>query len=48
MILTKEVVLSKIAEGTIKIQPFVKESVGPASVDLTLDVKIRIFNLKNS
>lgn len=46
MILTKEIVLSKIREGSIKIQPFIKESVGPASIDLTLDDKIRIFTSK--
>ncbi len=36
--------LEKIVDGTIVIRPFDKKAVGPASIDLTLDDKIRIFN----
>jgi len=43
MILTKEILLEKIKKKEIKIEPFDKSSIGPASIDLTLDKKIRIF-----
>ena len=46
MILTKEEILQKIKKGIIKIEPFEIESIGPASIDLTLDNEIRIFNGK--
>lgn len=42
-ILTRTEILKKIKEGVIKIDPFDPKKVGPASVDLTLDTKFRIF-----
>lgn len=47
MILGKIEVLKLIKEGKIKIEPFEEKSVGPASIDLTLDNKIRVFVLKD-
>ena len=46
MILTKEEVLKEISEKRIKITPFDRKAVGPASVDLTLDSKLRIFKVE--
>jgi len=43
MILTKNEILKEIKKGRIKITPFRKENIGPASVDLTLSDKFRIF-----
>jgi dCTP deaminase len=43
MILTKEVILENIQKGIVKIEPFEKGAVGPASIDLTLDSEIRVF-----
>ena len=43
MILTKKEILREIKKKRIKIIPFDIESLGPASLDLTLDNKIRIF-----
>lgn len=42
-VLTRNVILRKIKNKAIKIEPFDKNSVGPASIDLTLDNKIRVF-----
>jgi len=42
-ILTREEILREIGEGTIKIEPFSLEQVGPASVDLHLSSEFRIF-----
>jgi len=47
MILTKDELLKKIKKGQIKIEPFEKEAVGPASIDLTLDNELRVFNSAN-
>jgi len=47
MILTKEEILKEIKKGKIKVEPFKKDSVGPASVDLTLDNKLRVFTSRN-
>lgn len=47
MILTKEEILKLIKKREIKIEPFDKDAVGPASIDLTLDNKIRVFNSKS-
>jgi len=44
MILTHDILLQKIKEMEIRIIPFDKKAVGPASIDLTLDKEIRIFN----
>jgi dCTP deaminase len=46
MILTKGEILKEIKKGRIKITPFDEKAIGPASIDLTLDSKLRIFNLK--
>jgi dCTP deaminase len=46
MILTKEVILGSIRNGTIKVEPFEEAAVGPASIDLTLDSEIRVFTGK--
>lgn len=42
-ILTRDEILKRIHEGTLHIEPFDGERVGPASVDLTLDKTFRIF-----
>ena len=47
MILTKKVILGEIKKGNIKITPFRKANIGPASIDLTLDNKFRIHIGKN-
>ena len=44
MILAKPEILRQIRDGRIKIEPFDEEAVGPASIDLTLDNKLRVFN----
>jgi dCTP deaminase len=46
MILTKQEILKEIKKKRIVIEPFDESSVGPASVDLTLDNKLRVFNSK--
>ncbi len=43
MILTKEEILANIERGIIKVEPFEKDAVGPASIDLTLDNQVRVF-----
>lgn len=43
MILTHNEILKEIAKKRVKIEPFDKKRVGPVSVDLTLDNKIRVF-----
>lgn len=43
MILTSNEILKEIAKKRVQIEPFDKKIVGPASVDLTLDNKIRVF-----
>ncbi|MEI6732213.1 MAG: dCTP deaminase [archaeon] len=47
MILTKPEILKKLKGKEIIISPLDKKSVGPASVDLTLDKEIRIFDRSN-
>lgn len=44
MILAKPEILRQIRNGRIRIEPYDKTAVGPASIDLTLDDKLRIFN----
>ncbi|HMA54534.1 MAG TPA: dCTP deaminase [Acidobacteriota bacterium] len=44
MILAKPEILRQIRDGRIKIEPYDEEAVGPASVDLTLDDSLRVFN----
>lgn len=43
MILTRDVLIEKLKKEEIKIEPVDSKAVGPASIDLTLDAKIRIF-----
>jgi len=42
-VLTKPEILRLIREGIIRIEPFSEEQVGPASVDLRLGSKFRVF-----
>lgn len=42
-ILTRDEILRHIDTGQIQIDPFTPEAVGPASVDLRLDNKFRVF-----
>ena len=42
MILTKNEILKEIKRKNIKIEPFDEKSVGPASVDFTLDNLISV------
>lgn len=44
MILTQKEILKEVKSKRVKITPFEKEAVGPASIDLSLDKEIRIFN----
>jgi len=44
MILAKPEILRQIRKGRIRIEPYDEDAVGAASVDLTLDDKLRIFN----
>jgi dCTP deaminase len=46
MILTKNEILKRIKVNEIVISPLDPKSVGPASIDLSLDKQIRIFNGK--
>jgi|SRR3989338_1984882 len=48
MILTRDILLEKIKKKEIQITPYSRGLVGPASIDLTLDNKIRIFNGKEA
>ena len=43
MILTRNEILKEIRERRIKIEPLDKNSIGPASIDLSLGSKIRVF-----
>ena len=43
MILARPEILRQIGEGRIRIEPFDEGAVGPASIDLTLDDKLRVF-----
>jgi dCTP deaminase len=44
MILAKPEILRQIRAGRIKIEPYDEAAVGPASIDLTLDDKLRVFD----
>ena len=48
MILTKKEILKEIKKKKIIIEPFDNQSIGPASIDLRLGNKIRVFNSKKS
>ncbi len=43
MILSRDEILKEIKNGNIKITPFNKNNIGPASIDLTLGNEFRIF-----
>src|SRR4051812_35465731 len=42
-ILTRDAILGRIADGSLRIDPFDPAQVGPASVDLHLDRQFRVF-----
>lgn len=42
-VLGRDEILKRIRQGIIKIEPFAEEQVGPASVDLHIDRKFRVF-----
>jgi dCTP deaminase len=44
MVLAKPEILTQIRNGRIRIEPFDEKAIGPASIDLTLDDKLRVFN----
>lgn len=44
MILTQKEILREISEKRIIIEPLDKAAIGPASIDLTLDNSLRLFN----
>jgi len=46
MILTKKEILKEIQKKNVKIFPFKKENIGPASIDLTLSNTFHIFPKK--
>lgn len=43
MILTKTEILKEISKKRVRIEPFDAKAIGPASIDLTLGDKIRVF-----
>ncbi len=47
MILTHDEILKELDAGRIKIDPFNPDAVGPASINLTLDNKLRVFTAKD-
>lgn len=48
MILTRPQIMRRIKQKQIKINPFDKSAIGPASVDLSLGNELRVFNPGNS
>ncbi len=44
MILARPEILRRIRDGGIVIDPYDESAVGPASIDLTLEDKLRVFN----
>jgi len=42
-VLTRDVILAEIESGRLKIEPFHREQLGAASIDLTLGDEIRVF-----
>lgn len=42
-VLTREEILKEIKKGRVRIQPFLKDQVGPASIDLHLGDEFRVF-----
>ncbi len=48
-VLTREEILKEINQGTIKIDPFIEDQVGPGSIDLHLGREFRVFRkLRNA
>ena len=48
-VLTREEILKEISQGTIEIEPFQKDQVGPGSIDLHLGNEFRVFKkLRNA
>jgi dCTP deaminase len=48
-VLTREEILKEIRQGTIQIEPFVEDQVGPGSIDLHLGEEFRVFKkLRNA
>ena len=44
MILTRKEILKEISAKRVRINPFIRKNVGPASIDLSLSSQIRVFN----
>jgi len=44
MVLAKPEIMRQIREGRIRIEPFDESAVGPASIDLTLGDRLRVFD----
>jgi dCTP deaminase len=44
MILAKPEIVAQIKKGRVKIEPYDEKAIGPASIDLTLDNRLRVFN----
>ncbi|MGA2317021.1 MAG: hypothetical protein ABSG71_11675 [Thermodesulfobacteriota bacterium] len=42
-VLTREEILKEISQGTIEIEPFQEDQVGPGSIDLHLGNEFRVF-----
>lgn len=48
-VLTREEILQEIKQGTVEIEPFVEDQVGPGSIDLHLGNEFRVFKkLRNA
>jgi len=43
-VLTREPLLAEIARGTLRVDPYREDQVGPASIDLTLGDEIRVID----
>jgi len=44
MVLAKPEILRRIHDGRIAIDPYDEDAIGPASIDLTLDCQLRVFD----
>ena len=47
-VLTRDKILEEIKKGNIKIEPFSKDQIGPASIDLHLGSRFRVFKKESS
>lgn len=43
-VLTRDRIIDELERGSLEIEPFDREQIGPASIDLTLDNQFRIYN----